>query len=425
MVEKDFSPTFRCNPVSKIINRNSLIDNCTFAVKSLIIFFSIILSGDLLYAQFSISPEVWSRPKRLLPSYMPMLNYEAYSLTTTGDTLIYANQKVYFIYKDSQGGWHGPEILSHRFSMPYFSPIKPTLSPDKKTLYFTDTRNGFMYKSTYDDSSNNWNQPKLFYDNGFNLNPTWYCMNLSNDSTMFVLAEERSRLAKFKDSLWFPNYEYPKPSFGASWTRGLWLDPTGTRAYIGYEGGTNGDLYVWNIPDSVRLINGRYRLNISSMSDSFYNNFTYIFRNEKYPFLSQDRRKLVFLANYYGQFEYWISHLLIDENGNPVPTSVEEENPVITPEQNEIHSIYPNPFNSSTLLEYRLKNEGEVNIIIYDVTGRTVKVIEKGRHEPGNYEVPISLSTQASGVYFIRMEVVNTESGSIYSTKSKKLIMLK
>lgn len=392
--------------------------------KILLLLLLILCTSDIAFAQFSQSLEVWSRPKRLLPSYMPMLNYEAYSLTTTGDTLLYANQKVYFIYKDAQGAWHGPEVLSNRFSMPYFSPIKPTLTPDKKTLYFTDTRNGFMYKSTYDDSSNSWNLPTLLNDNGFNLNPTWYCLNFLSDSAMFVLAEQRSRLAKYKDSLWFPNYEYPKPSFGANWTRGLWLDPTGTRAYQGREGGTNGDLFVRFISDSMGVFNGDKRLNISILADSFYNNFTYLFRNESYPFLSQDRRKLVFLANYYGQWEYWISYLLVDENGNPVPTSVEED-PVITPGHTEISSIYPNPFNSSTLIEYKLKNGGDVYIRIYDVTGGAIKTIEKGRQEPGNHEVPISLSGQASGVYFVRLEILDAKSGTMQGTKSKKLVLLK
>jgi hypothetical protein len=68
----------------------------------------------------------------------------------------------------------------------------------------------------------------------------------------------------------------------------------------------------------------------------------------------------------------------------------------------------PNPFGSSTMLEYRLRENGMVNLKIYDLCGRLVKTLVSGRSNAGTYSAKWD-GTDAggkavpSGVYICRL----------------------
>ncbi len=91
--------------------------------------------------------------------------------------------------------------------------------------------------------------------------------------------------------------------------------------------------------------------------------------------------------------------------------------PVIAPLNMQLSQNYPNPFNPSTSIKYSLTAANHVNLTVYDVTGRVVRVLENrfslaGQHtsiwfgddDLGN-QVP-------AGIYFCELEV-GTESQSI------------
>ena len=59
------------------------------------------------------------------------------------------------------------------------------------------------------------------------------------------------------------------------------------------------------------------------------------------------------------------------------------------------------------------------HLFVYDLSGREVAVLEKGQRTAGQYTVSWNGSTQASGLYFVRLE---TESGA---TITKKLMLVK
>ena len=48
---------------------------------------------------------------------------------------------------------------------------------------------------------------------------------------------------------------------------------------------------------------------------------------------------------------------------------------------------YPNPFNGTTQIRYKIAEEAEVEIFIYDVKGREVKMLENGSRTAGTYTV--------------------------------------
>jgi len=64
---------------------------------------------------------------------------------------------------------------------------------------------------------------------------------------------------------------------------------------------------------------------------------------------------------------------------------------------------YPNPFNPVTTIEFQLPNASEVEVSIYDVTGKRVETLVNERLDGGVYKVAWNASSMPSGVYFARM----------------------
>jgi hypothetical protein len=77
---------------------------------------------------------------------------------------------------------------------------------------------------------------------------------------------------------------------------------------------------------------------------------------------------------------------------------------------------YPNPVSTATTIEYALASPSHVNLTVFDVTGRVVKVLVDKPCGAGNYSVPWngrdgSGNGVASGVYFYRI-VAGTQAAS-------------
>jgi hypothetical protein len=71
---------------------------------------------------------------------------------------------------------------------------------------------------------------------------------------------------------------------------------------------------------------------------------------------------------------------------------------------------FPNPFNPSTTIRYRLEEPAEVRVEIVSVDGARVRALESGARGAGEHLVPWSGETDrgeraASGVYFARLIV--------------------
>ncbi|MEO0071700.1 MAG: T9SS type A sorting domain-containing protein, partial [candidate division WOR-3 bacterium] len=70
-------------------------------------------------------------------------------------------------------------------------------------------------------------------------------------------------------------------------------------------------------------------------------------------------------------------------------------------------------------LRYQLPNPGRVQLAVYDVTGKVVKVLVDEEKKPGSYEVPFIPEGKngiPAGVYFARLNI-STGSGSNWATK--------
>ncbi len=69
----------------------------------------------------------------------------------------------------------------------------------------------------------------------------------------------------------------------------------------------------------------------------------------------------------------------------------------------------PNPTANQTTLKFTLPSEMSVKIAIYDLTGRMVKAVSKGKMPSGDNAVTVDLSGLASGVYTYTLETDNGE----------------
>ncbi len=94
-----------------------------------------------------------------------------------------------------------------------------------------------------------------------------------------------------------------------------------------------------------------------------------------------------------------------------VPVGIAGDSPATpTPAGHAIlHPAAPNPFNPLTQIAYELPVAGEVSLVVYDATGRRVRVLQDGQMAAGSHRVTWDGSNDqggsvASGVYFYRLE---------------------
>lgn len=63
---------------------------------------------------------------------------------------------------------------------------------------------------------------------------------------------------------------------------------------------------------------------------------------------------------------------------------------------------YPNPFNSQTTLDYLLTQTGVVQIVLYDISGKQLQVLENSVKEKGKYQTTLNGEYLESGIYFLQ-----------------------
>ncbi|MFQ5753789.1 MAG: YCF48-related protein, partial [bacterium] len=78
---------------------------------------------------------------------------------------------------------------------------------------------------------------------------------------------------------------------------------------------------------------------------------------------------------------------------------------------------YPNPFNPTTTINYFLPFREEIEISVFNVLGKKVKVLFSGKQNPGLHQIEFNGSDLSSGVYFYQLRAK-----SFVETKKSLLI---
>jgi hypothetical protein len=69
---------------------------------------------------------------------------------------------------------------------------------------------------------------------------------------------------------------------------------------------------------------------------------------------------------------------------------------------------FPNPFSDATTISYSLPRAGNVNLRLYDVTGKFVSTLASGFHPAGTSASVVQRSTLSTGIYLLKLEVGTT-----------------
>jgi hypothetical protein len=94
------------------------------------------------------------------------------------------------------------------------------------------------------------------------------------------------------------------------------------------------------------------------------------------------------------------------------------ESDVELPSSIELLPNYPNPFNPSTTIAYRLNVAGNIKLTVFNSLGQLVSTVVDENQTAGHYTVPFNGSKLSSGVFFIRLE----SSGQV---QTGKMVLIK
>ena len=117
----------------------------------------------------------------------------------------------------------------------------------------------------------------------------------------------------------------------------------------------------------------------------------------------------------------------INADGELVQSSVSIVQFQPVPDKYELYPNYPNPFNSSTIIEYAIPEKSNVSVEIYDLRGYKVRNLVDSPHEAHYYRRLWDARDDngrlvASGLYFMRIVAVG-ETRTF--TKTKKMVMIR
>ena len=109
-------------------------------------------------------------------------------------------------------------------------------------------------------------------------------------------------------------------------------------------------------------------------------------------------------------------------NGEPV-SGVEDSDKNVQKDDFELLKNYPNPFNPTTTIQYRIGKPGSVKLTVYNVMGQKVKTLVNSYKSTGKFSVKWNGVNEkdtkvSSGLYFYKLQTGN-------KTQMRKMILLK
>jgi hypothetical protein len=85
--------------------------------------------------------------------------------------------------------------------------------------------------------------------------------------------------------------------------------------------------------------------------------------------------------------------------GPPVSVETESERPARV----VLHQNYPNPFNPATVIRFYLDEPGDIQLSVYELSGRKIADVASGKYPQGYHSAPFNGSGLASGVYIYQL----------------------
>lgn len=101
-----------------------------------------------------------------------------------------------------------------------------------------------------------------------------------------------------------------------------------------------------------------------------------------------------------------------------LPTSAADDPETALPESFKLHPAYPNPFNATVNFTLDVLREQDVQLKVFDITGRLVETLYSGKLTTGSHKFYWAPIKAASGIYFVRAEATDV-------MQTMKIVLLK
>jgi len=85
---------------------------------------------------------------------------------------------------------------------------------------------------------------------------------------------------------------------------------------------------------------------------------------------------------------------------------------------------YPNPFNPSTTIQFNLKKAAKARIDVYNTIGQRVGEIVQDSFSRGTHRINFNANQLSSGVYYYRLQAIDSGNGQLLFSESKKMIVI-
>jgi hypothetical protein len=244
------------------------------------------------------------------------------------------------------------------------------------------------------------------------------------------------------------------------------LDVDGSRSDLGIFGGPLGQIYTYQDlapkpPANLTAVYDSGLVKLTWNKNTEADLFRYRVYRDTVPNFIYDTTKIIAVISDTFYFDdvpekflagnYYYKITAIDSTYHQSAASEEvhimitgaPEGPPIVVEEYKLLNNYPNPFNPSTKISYRLKESGYVKLLIYDIKGELMRVLVNEYQSAGYYEVEFSPKGNeiergkspepfetgyrgdvASGIYLYRIEVIGEGQIPRFSDM-KKMIYVK
>ena len=177
---------------------------------------------------------------------------------------------------------------------------------------------------------------------------------------------------------------------------------------------------TWHIEtvDSVGDVGAFTSLTLDS---NYYSHISYTGDDDnclKYAYWDGSSWNITYVDS--GSMVGWHTSIAIDANDNPCisyyangdlryayyePEGIEEEEGGLPPDGFILYNANPNPCAGNTNISFTIPVSSNINLDLYDITGRKVAVLAEGAFSKGIHEVEIS--GLANGIYLCALQVGN------------------
>lgn len=104
-------------------------------------------------------------------------------------------------------------------------------------------------------------------------------------------------------------------------------------------------------------------------------------------------------------------------------TAIADQHYSSAPATFALYPAFPNPFNPSTTIAYKLPERAQVHLIVYNLRGELVRELVHARQNAGEYKVEFDASKLSSGLYFYELTARSSLGESMFHAVNKMTVV--